>query len=95
LIAAKLWVFTLGALSVIGEAQLGRTESIIAFLMYILLAQSLLITPILMRFVAPSKATRWLRAFGDWLEQNNRRIVIIVSLVFGLLFLYQGVTAFF
>jgi hypothetical protein len=94
LIAAKLWVFTLGALSVIGEAQIGKSESIIAFLVYIFLAQSLLIIPILIRLIAPSKATIWLSAFGDWLEKNNDRIVIVVSLVFGLLFLYQGLASF-
>lgn len=95
LIAAKLWVFTLGAISVIGEAQLGQPDSTIAFLWYILLAQSLLIIPILIRLLLPRQAGRWLGAFGDWLEKYNNQIVMVVSLVFGLLFLYQGVTSFF
>lgn len=91
LIAVKLWVFTLGALSAIAEAQLSRQEGIIAFLLYILLAQSLLIIPILIRLLMPSRAGRILGALGGWMEKNNDRIVIVVSLVFGLLFLYQGV----
>lgn len=95
LIAVKLWVFTLGAISVIGEAQLTRQEGITAFLLYILLAQSLLIIPILIRLVVPGQAERILGAFGGWLEKNNDRIVIVVSLVFGLLFLYQGIMGFF
>lgn len=93
-IAAKLWVFTLGAISVIGEAQLGQPGSTYAFLLYILLAQSLLILPILIRLILPKQAAGWLRSFGDWLEANNNTIVIIVSLVFGLLFLYQGIMSF-
>ena len=95
LIAAKLWVFTLSALSIIGEAQLGQPDSTIAFLWYILLAQSLLIIPILISLLLPSKAGQWLGATNAWLEKNNRVIVIIVSLIFGLLFLYQGVMGFF
>lgn len=95
LIAAKLWVFTLGALSVIGEAQLGQPDSTIAFLWYILLAQSLLIIPILIRLLLPGRAGRWLGAFGGWLEKYNNQIVMVVSLVFGLLFLYSGITSFF
>ncbi len=92
LIAAKLWVFTLSALSVIDEAQLGQRETLFAFLGYILLAQSLLIIPILIRLILPGRASRWLESFGDWLEKHNDRIVMVVSLVFGLLFLYQGLT---
>lgn len=94
LIAAKLWVFTLGALGVINEAQLSQADAVRAFLWYVLLAQSLLILPILIRVLLPGRAVRWLGAFGGWLERNNRPIVIVVSLVFGVLFLYQGVLGF-
>ena len=94
-INAKLWVFTLGAINVISEAQLGRSSSITAFLLYILLAQSLLLLPILIRLLLPKQAAGWLRAFGGWLEQHNARIVMVVSLVFGLFFLYRGLSVFF
>jgi hypothetical protein len=92
LIAPKLWVFTLGALSVIGEWQL-EESAFLWYVLYVLLAQSLLILPILIRLLLPSQAEGWLRAIGDWLEANNNTIVIVVSLVFGLLFLYQGLSA--
>jgi hypothetical protein len=36
-----------------------------------------------------------LGSFGDWREVHNSQIVMVVSLVFGLLFLYQGVTGLF
>ncbi len=94
LIAIKLWVFTLGALSVIDEAQLGQQATIIAFLVYIVLAQSLLIIPIVIRLLLPQQGSRALETFGGWLEQHNDRIVMVVSLIFGLLFLYQGVMGF-
>lgn len=95
LIAVKLWVFILGAISVIGEAPLGQREAVSTFLWFILLAQSLLIIPILIRLLVPAQASRLLGAFGDWLERYNRQIMIVVSLVFGLYFLYRGVTGFF
>ncbi len=95
LISAKFWVFTLGALGVIGEAQLGQPSSTIAFLLFVLLAESLLIIPILIRLVMPSRAAALLGSLGDWLEAYNRQIVMVVSLVFGLLFLYQGVAGLF
>lgn len=95
LVAAKLWVFTLGAISTIGEAQLERPSAVIAYLLYILLAQSLLILPILIRLLLPKQAAGWLSSFGGWLERHNARIVMIVSLVFGLFFLYSGASYFF
>jgi len=95
LVAAKLWVFTLGAISVIGEAGLEQRGSTVAFLLYVLLAQSLLLLPILIRLVLPRQAAGWLRSFGGWLEKYNDPIVMVVSLVFGVLFLYQGLSSFF
>lgn len=95
LIAVKLWVFTLGALSVIDGAQLGIWDTFFVFLGYVLLAQSLLIIPILIRLILPNQAKVWLKSFGGWLEIHNDRIVMAVSLVFGLLFLYQGVAGLF
>ncbi len=95
LVAPKLWVFTLGAISAIGEAQVGQRASTTAFLVFILLAQSLLILPILLRLVMPERASTLLKAFGDWLKRYNDPIVIGISLIFGVLFLYQGVAAFF
>lgn len=94
LIAIKLWVFTLGALSVIDEAQLGQSASTTAFLAYVLLAQSILILAILLRLILPQPASRLLKSFSIWLEKYNRQIVMVVSLVFGLFFLYQAVTGF-
>lgn len=94
LIAVKLWVFTLGALAVIDEAQLGQASNTV-FLVYVLLAQSILILAILLRLIVPKRAARLLGSFSAWLETHNRQIVMIVSLVFGLLFFYQGVSGFF
>ncbi|MCL4267806.1 MAG: GAP family protein [Anaerolineae bacterium] len=92
LIGAKLWVFTLSALATIADAQLGQPASTVAYLLFILLAQSLLLLPIVIRILMPSRSKSVLDKASTWLTKNNRPIVIVVSLVFGLLFLYSGIT---
>jgi hypothetical protein len=90
LIGGKFWVFTLGAIGIIGQAQLGQPSSTVAYLLFILLAESLLLIPVLIRIMIPKKSTSLLEQASAWLTRYNRSIVIAVSLIFGLLFLYQG-----
>ncbi len=92
LISGKFWVFTLSAIGVIGEAQLGLTLSIVAFLLFIILAQSLLLLIILTRLVIPGRSKSMMESISAWLTRYNRPIIIAVSLIFGLLFLVQGVS---
>ena len=95
LIGPKLWVFMLGAISAIGEAQLGQPASTWTFLLFVLLAQSLLFIPILIRLLMPQRAKGLLASLADWMKRYNDPIVIAISLIFGALFLYQGLSAFF
>ena len=92
LISGKLWVFTLSAIAVIEEAQLGQPSSTVAFLMFLLLAQSLLLFAILIRVIIPEQSKSILVSISAWLTRYNRPIVMVVSLVFGLLFFVQGVS---
>lgn len=92
LVGVKLWFFTLSALATISAAQLGQPASSVAFLIFILLAESLLILPIAIRIIAPKRSQVLLNHLSDWLNHNNRPITITVSLVFGLFFLHSGIT---
>jgi hypothetical protein len=92
LIAAKLWVFTLSALTTIAAAQLGQPTSAIAYLFFIVLTQSFVLLPILIRIVIAERSKRLLTRLSDWLTQNERPIAIGVSTVFGSYFLYSGIT---
>jgi hypothetical protein len=92
LVSVKLWVFTLGALGTIAEAQVGQPGSMLAYLLFIVLAQALLLIPILMRILMPARSQSMLDDLSDWLAKNNRLIVVVVSLVFGLYFLYLGIS---
>jgi threonine/homoserine/homoserine lactone efflux protein len=90
LISGKFWVFTLSAISVIEEAQLGQPSSTVAFLLFVLMAQSLLLLAIIVRIVLPGQSKSILDTISAWLKRYNRPIVVVVSLVFGCLFFYQG-----
>jgi hypothetical protein len=90
-IAAKQWVFTLSAIGVIGQAQMSQAEDVVAFLFYVLAASSLVLTPIVVYAVAPTQSAKSLDAAQGWLERHNRAIVIAISLIFGLLFLFKGI----
>ncbi len=92
LISGKFWVFTLSALGVITEAQLGQPTSTVTYMLYLLLAQSLLLIAILMRIIIPGQSKSILESISAWLTRHNRVIVLVVSLVFGCLFFFQGVS---
>lgn len=89
-IAVKLWVFTLSAIGVISAAELGVAGGITAYLLYVLLAQSLLIAPIIIAVVAPRASQSALQGAISWLTRYNRPITIAVTLIFGVYFLYDG-----
>ena len=90
LLSGKMWVFTLSAISIIDAWQLGLSSAAVAYLIFLLLAQSLLLLALLFRVVLPKKSMVVLGQASEWLARNNRPITIAVALVFGLLFFYQG-----
>ena len=90
--STKFWAFTLSALAVISEAQLNRLDGIIAFLFFILGAESLLLLTILLRVVMPGRTTKSLNAISTWLIRHNRALLIAASLLFGLFFLVIGMS---
>jgi hypothetical protein len=91
-IGAKLWAFTLSALAAINEAQLASSDAIIAYAAYIFFAQILLILAILISVVAPRRSRLLLQRAIEWLTTYNRPISIVVALVFGVLFAWDGVS---
>jgi cytochrome c biogenesis protein CcdA len=84
--SSRAWLFTLAALGVIGQAALTSMQSVVAFLLYAVGAELLLLAPIVL-FV-------WLRDQFDvaagWLEEHERPIVIAVSLILGSFFVWAG-----
>ncbi|MBV9599295.1 MAG: GAP family protein [Chloroflexi bacterium] len=89
-IGPKLWVFTLSALAIITAAELGLSASVATYLAYIILAQIALILAVLVCAIAPRAGGALLRGAIGWLMRYNRPISIVVALVFGLYFSWQG-----
>ena len=87
----KQWVLTLSAIAVIEQAQLSHTGNVLTYLLFVVVAQSLVLAPILVSAVAPTQAARMLDAMQGWVERNSRVIMIAVLLVFGVWLLWKGI----
>jgi hypothetical protein len=92
IIAVKQWVFTLSAIGVIGEVGPGGVADVGAYLIFVLGTQTLVLPAILTYAVAPHRTAKPLQATQAWLERNNRAIVITMSLVLGVWFLFKGIS---
>jgi len=92
MVAVTLWLFTLEALAIIYDANLAPTENVIIFLVYAVGCVLLMLIPLIMCVVAPEPSKAVLGKVRTWMDKNNRAITIVVSSVFGALFLYQGIT---
>lgn len=93
-VAIKQWVFTLSAIAVVEQGELSQTGNVLAYLFFVLAAQSLMLAPIIIHMVAPTHSARMLDTAQGWLERNNRVITIGVSAIFGLWFLWKGIAGF-
>lgn len=93
LVGVKQWVFTLSAIALIEEAQPGLNAGIALYLIFVAATQLLMLPPIVAFAVSPQSAARPLAAAQGWLQRHNRVIVIAVSLIFGVWFLFDGVTS--
>jgi Sap, sulfolipid-1-addressing protein len=92
LIGAKFWVFTLSALSAIGDADLGRSQAIVMFLLFVVLAESVHLVILAVAFAAPDASKAVLDRASAWLTRHNRMIVIVLSFVFGTWFLVKALS---
>jgi len=89
-VAAKLWVFTLGAIGAIDEAGHGAAASVILFLVFVALAECIPIGVVAYAALAPDKSQGLLQRVSDWLESNNRILVVVLGFVFGAWFLLKA-----
>jgi hypothetical protein len=91
-ISIKQWVFTLAAIAVVDEATLGPARSTLAYLVFVLAAQSLVLAPTIGSAVAPTRSAAMLEVLQRRLERHSRMITTAVSSIFGLWFLWKGIT---
>ena len=86
----KDWLTKLAAVDLIAAADLSGMASLVAYLIFTLLAQSVLLIPLMLVLAAPQKAEKSLGSLNAWLERNARALDIVVALLLGVLFLYEG-----
>jgi threonine/homoserine/homoserine lactone efflux protein len=84
------WIIDISAINLIAEADLSSSMSILVYLIYILLAQSLLWIPLLLTLLVPDRANRGLTTLNRWMKKHALRIEIAVATIFGLVFLAIG-----
>jgi hypothetical protein len=90
LIGVKFWVFTLAAISAIGEAGLGQGAAIAAFLVFVILAESIHLALIGLAFAMPGRAAAMLDGIIGFLTRYNRVLMVVLGAVFGTWFLVKA-----
>jgi Sap-like sulfolipid-1-addressing protein len=88
----KQWVFTLSAIAVVDEAKLGKAGSVVAYFVFVVAAQSLMLAPIILAAAAPVRAARLLDSEKGWIERHNRMVTVVVSSALGLWFISKGIS---
>jgi threonine/homoserine/homoserine lactone efflux protein len=91
-VSVKFLAFTLGAISAITEAHLGGKLSILMFVLFVILAQSVPFTIVALASSSSSRSAAILEGFRAWLQRNNRAIGIVFGLVFGTWFLLKSLS---
>ena len=85
-VSVKAWVFTLAAISVIGNAGLERVANVASYVVFVLLAMSANLLIIGVAAFFPDRSRSLLDRILRWLQDNNRPIMVVVGLVFGIWF---------
>jgi hypothetical protein len=85
-VSVKSWVFTLAAISVIGNAGLERVANVVSYVVFVMLAMSVNLLIIGVAAFFPERSRSLLDRILRWLQENNRPIMIVVGLVFGIWF---------
>lgn len=93
-IGAKWWVFTIGAVAAIVDADPGRPARALTYLLFVVLAELPVLVFVLGSAVAPRRSAPLLAAASAWLERHNHRIVVLACLVFGVWFVLKALSDF-
>lgn len=84
------WLMDLAAVDLVAAADLSGLASLLAYLWFVLLAQSLVLIPLLFVLAAPQKAQKSLASLDVWLGRHAPVIEIVVAALLGAYFLYTG-----
>jgi hypothetical protein len=93
-VGGKWWLFTVGAVASIADADLGPARSVLDYLLFVALAELPVLLIVLASALAPQRSAPVLDGISAWMEKHNRGIVITACLVFGLWFVVAALRNF-
>jgi len=89
-IGAKWWVFTIGAVAAIVDADLGRPTRALTYLLFVVLAEAPVLVFVVGSALAPQRSRPLLDVVSRWLDRHNHVIVIVACLLFGVWFVVKA-----
>lgn len=93
-VSPKSWVFTLAAIGVIGNAEMGRAANVVSYIGFVALAASGNLAIVGMAAFFPQRSRSLLDRTLRWLQKNDRPIMVAVGLVFGVWFGIKALRGF-
>lgn len=90
----KHWAISMAAIGAVTDAGLAGVDGWVAFLAFVIVAQSLYLAAIVLAVAAPAVADRVLGGIAGALERHSTPIMVAVSGIFGAWFLVRALTAF-
>jgi hypothetical protein len=85
-VSVKAWVFTLAAISLIANAGLDRAANVVSYVLFVALAMTANLLIIGVAALFPGRSRLLLDRILRWLQDNDRPIMVVVGLVFGIWF---------
>jgi hypothetical protein len=90
MVSPKQWVLVLTAVAVIFAAYLPPVASVVNFLLFALLVQTVFFVIIGIQVLLPKRSQAILDRLFSWLKKNLRVLAIVIFVGFGLFFLVKG-----
>jgi hypothetical protein len=85
-VSVKSWVFTLAAIGVIGNAGMERAANVVTYIVFVVLATGGNLLIVGLAAVFPQRSRSALDRVLRWLQDNDRPIMIVVGVGFGIWF---------
>ncbi|SPM41952.1 hypothetical protein MNAB215_4169 [Mycobacterium numidiamassiliense] len=85
-VSVKSWVFTLAAIGVIGNAGMERAANVVTYIVFVVLATGGNLLIVGLAAVFPQRSRSALDRVLRWLQGNDRPIMIVVGVGFGIWF---------
>lgn len=79
---------------VVRAGSMPSAEAVIAVIIYLALAASSVLIPVVATYAAPLRTERWLRATQDWLAAHGSRVTAIVLALVGVFLVVDGAQRF-